>query len=735
MIIPSIEIVTDIKTNENIVKIEDINEIVKIYFKDKKIYDIAKIEQYGIIKNISDFFSIDVDNLLYLKNPKNDKLKKYIYNNLHLKYRKDFDLYFLLFSLKDFDELLRDEYLYYIINDNIFLNLNFEESSNFYCIDDISYVVCEFLLRNNIINDYYNFTKKDNEIYFFDKENNTLIKYIKESSILTINVDNYDINDLEYIKNEFISIIGNNYVLGNIFYSILDKHNTVVLDIDRPSDEDIFKDYDKIKIDNFNNINYNYLFKYFELGKDKIKPLTTEELTISKSDILERNDKYIYTINYMNTNDINKLIYKLISEGVVELSNNDIKSSKDTILALAYIFVVWSESLESLNAFLFYLDFLIEHNRKYKYSKTINNSLKVFKIFIYKSIISQYDRFIDKKDYLFLYKNYIIPFEKLNKNYYKIGKKEIKELNECFGFSFTSLFKMKNIGNEVQYTFPIFNYTNNAYDQEPIINFNLSSYVYSLSYLSYRVSRELTSENNKWYKNNIIIENILEYLNYYINLLMKNKNNINSIIFRRIISLVSTYYNLKIRYNIDNDKNKIEYLIDQYLEIISEITLEKKYFIHIITASKLIEEFYKIQNFYNYFDINKNIVNNKVFISFFKEYTSVFMDTFIENEFYDINYFYENIHLHDNDMDNKGNGNSYEYRVHNYYRAFDELIRPFTQTILLRNNKYFEYEDVAFFESKINYIKNGWNTHVKNNKYHKNMICKNNFIDLGFIYE
>jgi hypothetical protein len=115
-----------------------------------------------------------------------------------------------------------------------------------------------------------------------------------------------------------------------------------------------------------------------------------------------------------------------------------------------------------------------------------------------------------------------------------------------------------------------------------------------------------TARKQKEKINNDIIEFLIykaeDVINYIIN------NDFNPAVYIRFVSLVSAKNNLKIRYNIDNKKWDMEKLLDDYLFEVEHTINNNYHLINKVMIIKLIEDISKIQNYYNYFDINKNLI-------------------------------------------------------------------------------------------------------------------------------
>jgi len=725
--------VNNIETNDNIVKINDSYEMAKYLFKDNFIkINYSNFNEYNLLNNIVNYFNINIYDLLYFKEIKDNNAKKLFndeYGNINNLAGSN-NLYNFVYSLNKKNIKLIDTYLAIII-ENVFSNITYIENKNYiYCVNETSYVFCELLKKYNIIKDYEDFSFRKNTDYFYDISNNQYFKYINNWKKI-INTDK--INSLEFnINNKHVEIVGSNYVLGNIIKYILEKQGNIVSNLIEKS-ENLLDDYEKININNFTKFNYKLLFKYLD-NDFNIKIINIEN--ISEEYLLNISiEKYTSDILlYCDLNKINKLSYKIIEYMLLNIKNNLLTNVNKLIDLFLMTFFLHSNSIESINIIFSFFDALEILNIKKKNNSNIGDIIKSLKGLIFNELVLSYSKY-KEIDYNALF-FYIEQLKLIKKDYIKIGNNEIDFLNTYFNINTSILrifkgYQLFNIDSKLLYGYG-YDIEQDKKNIDTLISINNIELHGLFSCISaYRLSRDLT-ENNKWYYDNIIIEMMLDKLKNSVLQYEENYNNINPIVFRRYFSLLSTYYNLLIRYEIDNENYGIENILNEYLNRL--IVSYNSYLDHvdIVTTSKVLNCFSQIQNFYNYFDINKNILETKEYITLMREYSSAMIfNNGGDVIFYDTEYLYENIF--DVKKDEVSISSDSCVRKENYYKMFTELIRPYNEVILTKSNKIF-VKDKAFYSSLINSLDNDWNSHKK---YLDLSAIKsvNNFLDLGFIYE
>jgi len=121
---------------------------------------------------------------------------------------------------------------------------------------------------------------------------------------------------------------------------------------------------------------------------------------------------------------------------------------------------------------------------------------------------------------------------------------------------------------------------------------------------SYTLTRYLTIETH-WIKNNLFIEQLIENLEKRIEHFLLKKQPTN-MLYVRVLSLISVKNNLKIRYNIDNNKWNMKDLIDRYRDEIFYLYKKNVYKLNNQMFSKVSEDLSKIHNYYMFFSYNED---------------------------------------------------------------------------------------------------------------------------------
>ena len=254
---------------------------------------------------------------------------------------------------------------------------------------------------------------------------------------------------------------------------------------------------------------------------------------------------------------------------------------------------------------------------------------------------------------------------------------------------------------------------------------NLKDKLYLITAILYEVVRE-NIESDKNYINNSLIEYIIEYTTRLISVFIDNSSEFHHGNFQRVLSLISFKNNLKIRYNIDNKLYDNEELINQYLKEINFIVENNYHLIDRVTISKAIDEIAKIQNYYNYFNINKNIYS--LYKRELKKLINVYTGTFsmidiVRSDYWIADKKTNDIKITDIQIDS------------NEVRFGLELGRAFIEDILFYTREFVDENSHSIdnHRSALKFIESDWNKfdHFKSDK----LTVLKNQIEPNFVYK
>ncbi len=135
---------------------------------------------------------------------------------------------------------------------------------------------------------------------------------------------------------------------------------------------------------------------------------------------------------------------------------------------------------------------------------------------------------------------------------------------------------------------------------------NFDCQLLTLTTMMYEVAR-WTVYNNKQYRNNTILEKFIRKAEDIIDPFISNYDNFNPGTYIRLLSLMSAKNNIKLRYNIDNNKWDNRELLEKYEQEICTILDNNLNLTAYGPVVKGLEELGKLQDGYNFFGIHHSL--------------------------------------------------------------------------------------------------------------------------------
>lgn len=719
---PNIIEVTDFTYDENYIKINNNIDFINLYFKEKSYIDNQNIF-YIFIKTLSSFFDIDIFSFINIKSCNNDNASKIqnFFSNTLINHAI-IDNFIAFLEINNFT----DKCSIILLSIQNFLknyNKNFDLLIDF---DDISFV-CNRIYTNIIDDkiDIYNFILKDEIVFYKD---NIFYKFIKKNA-LEFNVDiNTDIpQNINMYKD--IHIKGSNKILGQILNQQLseyaDSNNIYDFTCSDLSLEEQYENLDKI----YKSVDIKKLKFVVEKIVENIDNIKIDKSILDKEvDYYIKSSNIVADIKFLNYKEYLKIIEKLTFFIVNNLNNKE--NFLNLLNKFFSIFEIWNNSVESF----YYIDQVLKAIDVFSNDSYIKDIVSSLRILFIETFIKSFNYFDQQSKYEILN---ILSSNLLNlkKSYIKLKKSDLKYLadfikipyNYIQGIFSSNKFTNKSMCSSYENISSTINYIINdddSIDSTKLFSNNYYNIFYGLTIIAWNVCR--ISANSGWKKDNIIIEYILSKLHDMIDLIKLNINNINPWEASRVLSVFSAYYNILIRYNIDNKKFDNEKLLGEYYLELEFIRQNKFCDSRITTLSKLIDEYAKIQNYYNFFKINKNIFNNVM--GLYNKYISLNnrpeCDILLYNDILEENIFDENV-------DNYS-------KYSNRYQALYEETRAFLDISI--------YYGKIFTSNKKNHItvlealKNMWeifsdDTKFKKTKTMRDVKIYSNNIGVDFVYK
>lgn len=650
--------------------------------KDDTIIEVIKKICLLIKKNISDFNTIEYEKIVG-------------YLSCSWDYYSEYKILEYLNNISNTENVKIDNNILKKINKS----LNYNEINNYDIIKkDVKKYIKE-LNNNKLVIGYYNVNKKNNYKYYispeyfnklvndnifleneYNKPINSICKYDKEFNKIEINEFDFTIIENEffiYYNNynllyNFNNEKENNKLLENIYENI--NNNLKLINIDKNNYKELIKSeninilsleiefFEKINLENlFNNIDLNekcpiniYIYKNQQRKKEKKYKLYRKENNIPylQNDILNKiiseksifNESHIIFKFIIDNNNFYDVIILENSKVFINLNlKNKIISNIDRSDIIKYLNECMNflklkiGNRENINSEL-ELNYLINNN----YIK-INNVKNDISSEIKFNINLQ--EFIDKYsikenikqilfNYLILFNSYVdinidiinVLYNKINNSIINTGNSDIilnnkEKINDVYNLKIMNdninlYYKKSYNSNSYNYLEKYFKYimTKSGKDKGSLLNCNMNEYRKN-KFDDYLLTGNL--ENSSDIRNDVNVMKLLEYIdnnnNYYCQDILNNVNkssNINIIInYNNLIITVQNIYSFN---ELDNIKdffmNFIKFI---YINNKSENILKLTNDLYTIKNNKLYNIYNNLYNIYNY---PENINFNEIYI-------------------------------------------------------------------------------------------------------------------------
>ena len=546
-------------------------------------------------------------------------------------------------------------YFDYHLNENLNLQTAFQ-TINKWMINKVDEEISVFKKSNKIIlinnSEINNFINKNCFNSYEEKviENHLKKESKKSKPTITISaiderkddlIYGYNITKEDAEKNDFVIIGDDQYEAEYIENMLKYDYNAKVEN--RVAKDNIYEHYEeffKKKIKRYKDNKFEYiniknlraLFDrhfIFETNKINFQDLDLNYF-IDAADKINKNDlKIPQLLIDLGPSDYREYLNLLIKYLSTCLKNNKFEEFRSLSILFLHITSLWNGS--ELFPFYFYNHF-IDLVRIFVGKNNMQSKFEPFlisyKIFLFE-VFFIYRNTIDNDD-----ENNII-FKDFSKEYNDLVKYKIRLKSS----DLRALCEFLGIGNEAIWTSPFFSkfevitetLTSEFFRVKSFLknggedylqhcsNFisNHDARILFMTVTLYDVTRKLIYDD-KWLHNNEIIEELISFSESIIDHFADNLDNYHVGGYHRLISLISAKNNLKLRYNIDNNKWDNRELIDKYKQETFFVLDNNLHMANLNTVVKAVEEVGKIQDAYNYFNIHESLENR-----FYKEFNKM----------------------------------------------------------------------------------------------------------------